>query len=224
MTLGSYPIRLLIADDHDIIRSGLRGIFAPEADLEVVTEATNGQQAVALCRQLRPDVALLDVRMPGMDGLTAARTIIHDTPETRVIICTAYQSAEYLRAALDAGAAGYVLKTATREELLSAVRRVAAGEELFDADLASSLLHQLVGRPRGAGARLTPRERDVLRLLARGLTNRQIGAELSVSPRTAKAYVESLIKKLGVANRTEAAARAIEQGFVPPSPSDGDEG
>ena len=219
MTVGSYPIRVVIADDHDIIRSGLRGIFSPEADFEVVTEAATGQQAVALCRRFKPDVVLLDVRMPGMDGLTAARAIIQDNPETRVIICTAYQSSEYLRAALAAGAAGYVLKTATREELLSTVRRVAAGEELFDAELASSLLHQLVGRPRGGMEMLTPREREVLRLLARGMTNRQIGGELSVSPRTAKAYVESLIKKLGVANRTEAAARAIEQGFVPPSPS-----
>ena len=220
MTAASYPIRILIADDHDIIRSGLRGILSSEADLEVVTEATDGLQAVALCRRFKPDVVLLDIRMPGMDGLTAARIIAHEQPETRVVICTAYQSSEYLRAALSAGAAGYLLKTATRNELLAAVRRVAAGEELFDADLASTLLHQLMGRPRGAIGTLTPREREALRLLARGLTNRQIGLELSVSPRTAKAYVESLIKKLGVANRTEAAARAIEQGIVPPTPSD----
>lgn len=217
MTARPYPIRVLIADDHDVIRAGLRGILSPEADIEVVTEASSGHQAIALSRHFRPDVVMLDIRMPDVDGLTAARTITDELPETRVIICTADQSAEYLRAALAAGAAGYVLKWAGRDELLATVRRVAAGEQLFDVELASTLLHQLVGRPNASLATLTPRERETLQLLARGMTNRQIGADLSVSPRTAKAYVESLLKKLGASNRTEAAARAIELRLVPTS-------
>jgi DNA-binding NarL/FixJ family response regulator len=216
-----YPIRVLVADDHDIIRAGLRGLLSPEADIEVVTEASTGQQAVALSRQLKPDVVLIDVRMPGLDGLAAARAIVHESPSTRVIVCTAFQSAEYLRGAVASGASGYVLKTATRAELLAAIRRVAAGEQTFDGELASDLLRQLVGQPRNGVVALTPREREVLRLLARGLTNRRIGEELSVSQRTAKAYVESIINKLGVENRTQAAARAIEEGLVPPSPGDG---
>lgn len=223
MTAAPYPIRVLIADDHDVIRSGLRGILSTEADIEVVSEATDGLQAVALCRTFKPDVAMIDVRMPGMDGLTAAKAIVHEHPLMRVVICTAYQSPEYLRAALAAGAAGFVLKSASRDEILAAVRRVAAGERLFDAELATSLLHQLVGRPAGIMELLTPREREVIHLLPRGLTNRRIGQELSVSQRTANAYVESIIKKLGVTNRTQAAARAIEQGMIPPSSSVADE-
>ncbi len=221
--------RLLIADDHDLIRDGLRSMLEGEPDFEVVGEASNGREAFALCRSLRPDLVLMDVRMPEMDGLEATREIKQQHPKTSILIVTTHESPEYLLDAIRAGAAGYVLKEATRRELLGAVRGVLGGESPLDQELSARLLKRLATAegsrqdppPEPAGKRqkhppgsLTPRELDVLGFLAAGKTNRQIAKELHLSLSTVKGHLERLINKLGVSDRTQAAVKAVELGLI----------
>jgi DNA-binding NarL/FixJ family response regulator len=208
------PARLLIVDDHELARAGLRSLLADEARLEVIGEATTGREALALCRRLRPDLVLMDVRMPDLDGLAATRAIRQEHPHTQVILITMHENPIYLLEALKVGAAGYVLKGATKREVVHAVRQVLRGEAALHAELAAQLLRRMAGEAAGVAepppARLTPRELDVLRLLVRGRTNREIGRELSLSLSTVKAHIEHIIAKLGVADRTQAAVRAVE--------------
>jgi two-component system NarL family response regulator len=219
----SAAARLIIADDHEIARTGLRGMLADQPDLQVVGEAATGGQAVALCRSLRPDLALMDVRMPDGDGLSATRAIREELPGTAVVMVTMHENPEYLLEALRAGAAGYVLKDATQDEVLRTVRRVLAGEALLTPNVASRLLKRLVpeerrGSPsqrRDQVPRLTARELTVLRLVADGATNREIALALHLSAGTVKVHVERILAKLGVAHRTQAAVRAIELGLAP---------
>jgi DNA-binding NarL/FixJ family response regulator len=214
-TRQAAPKRLVIVDDHDLARAGLASLLASEPRLKVVGEATTGREALALCRRERPDVVLMDVRMPDLDGLAATRAIKQDCPETSVIIVTMHENADYLLEALRAGAAGYVLKGATKQELLNTVSRVVAGEAVISSDLANQLLRRLVRADQLAPAiRLTAREHDVLRLLVQGQTNGQIARQLRVSLSTAKAHVEHILDKLGVSDRTQAAVRALELGLV----------
>jgi DNA-binding NarL/FixJ family response regulator len=205
---------VLIVDAHDLPRYGLRGILGGEADFEVIIEATDGRQAVALSRRLRPDLVIMEVRLPALDGVAATRQIRRDSPDSRVVIVTADDNPMYLRLAMEAGAAGYVLKTSTREELLAAFRKVLMGENAVDADLATRLVHHLVETPTSSGVSISARELEVLRLVAHGRTNQEIGETLAVSRRTAKAHVERVIARLGVANRTEAVARAMALGLL----------
>lgn len=211
--------QLVIADDHELTRVGLRGMLSGERDIEIIGEAATGREAWALCRRLHPDLALLDVRMPDMDGLEATRAIKQDCPRTAVVIVTVFENADYLFSALKAGAAGYLLKDATRRDLLAAVRQVLRGDSILNGDLAARALHRLAretAHPADAGPeRLTPREREVLHLLVQGLTNRQIARTLVISVSTAKAHVEHIIGKLGVSDRTQAAVKAVEMGIVP---------
>ncbi len=211
-------VRLLITDDHDLARAGLRSMLDGERGLEVVGEASTGVEAVKLCRRLAPDVVLMDVRMPDMDGLTATREIKQQMPGVSVVMVTMHENPDYLLEAIKAGAAGYLLKGATRKEILTTVRQVVTGEPVLNADLTSQLLRRLAGeevRPASdVDLQLTPRERDVLQALARGLTNREIAAELIVSLSTVKAHVEHIIAKLGVSDRTQAAVRAVELGLI----------
>lgn len=223
------PARLLLADDHDLLRRGLRGVLVGEPDLEVVGEASNGQEALELCRDLRPDLVLMDVRMPVVDGLAATRAIKEASPATSVLMVTMHENPDYLLEALNAGAAGYVLKDAPAERLISSIRRTLNGESPLNQELAMQLLQRLAGQRRQDPApkppkrgeslpeSLTPRELEVLRLLASGNTNQQIAQTLVISRGTAKIHVERIIRKLGVSDRTQAALRAIELGLASPN-------
>ncbi len=234
------PARVVIADDHALVREGLRAVLEAEGDIEVVGEAPDGLRAVEACAELRPDVVLMDVRMPGMDGLAATRAIKAGTPDVGVVMVTMHENPDYLLEAVRAGAAGYVLKDASGEKIAEAVRRTIAGDSPLEQGLAMRLLERLaagdevpspsggsVGDPGGEAAPvttpsrelpegITPREAEVLGLMARGLTNPQIGTELGISRGTAKVHVQNIIAKLGVSDRTQAAVRAVELGLFDP--------
>lgn len=216
------PIRVIIADDHELARAGLRSMLESEHGLEVVGEAADGQQALVLCRRLAPDLALLDVRMPTMDGLAAARAIRQACPATAILIVTTHEDPDYLLQALKVGAAGYLLKDVTRHELLVTIRRVLRGESVLSGEMAARALQRLsderARRNEPSPERLTPREREVLALIVEGQTNREIAAKLSLSVGTVKIHVEHIIAKLGVADRTQAAVRALEHGLLSASP------
>jgi DNA-binding NarL/FixJ family response regulator len=218
VTVGATrPARIVIADDHELARAGLRSMLAGEPGIELVGEATNGREAVERCRELRPDLVLLDVRMPEMDGMAATRAIKAEAPHTAVLIVTMYENPEYLMEALRAGAAGYVLKDASRQELLATVRKVLRGEGSLNNNLATRLLQRLACEGAVAPSPLSPltrRELEVLQLLAQGKTNREIGVQLVVSPGTVKVHVERILAKLNVADRTQAAVRAVELGLL----------
>ena len=223
------PARVLIADDHALVRDGYKLMLDREEDLEVVGEASNGREAVELCRKLRPDLVLMDVRMPEMDGLAATREIKSELPTTSVLVVTTYDNPDYLFEAIEAGAAGYVLKDAPKRQLLDAVRRTLSGESPLNQELAMQLISRYTRGPgepaaptavpkrQGADApdleALTPREIEILRLLTQGKSNPQIAQELVISRLTAKTHVERIIRKLGVSDRTQAALRAIELGL-----------
>ena len=216
--------RLLIADDHDLIRDGLRGMLEGEPDFEVVGDAANGREALALCRALRPDLVLMDVRMPEMDGLEATRAIKREHPEIGVIIATMHDNPDYMYEAVKGGAAGYVLKDASRDELITAVRKALDGELPMDPDLAARLLRRLADEARERGApssepelTLTPRELEVLKLLAQGRTNGGIAQSLGISTGDVRIHAKRVIAQLGVSDRTQAAVRAFELGIVTPT-------
>jgi DNA-binding NarL/FixJ family response regulator len=220
-TGASPSARLVIVDDHELARAGLRSMLIGEEGLEVVGEASNGREAVALCRDLRPDLVLMDVRMPEMDGLTATRAIKAECPQTSVLIVTMNENPDYLFEALKAGAAGYILKDATHRELITSVRQVLHGEALLNRKVVSQLLNRLASgghdRSRANADKLSPREVEVIRLVARGKSNREIAVALVVSPSTVKAHVENIMAKLEVSDRTHAAVRAIEFGLITPT-------
>jgi len=219
---ASGTARLIIADDHELARAGLRSMLEGEKGLEVVGEATDGPEALELCRALRPDLALVDVRMPRMDGLETTRAVKQACPEISVIIVTMHENSDYLISAIRAGAAGYLLKDTSRRELLTAIRHVLQGESFLNTDLTQRLLQSMSsegGREEALPEPLTPRELEVLRLLAQGQTNRQIAQNLIISAGTVKVHVQHIIAKLNVSDRTQAAVRAVELGLVQSSSS-----
>ena len=213
------PARLVIADDHDLARAGLRAMLTNQEGLEVVGEAANGREALELCRRLKPDLALLDVRMPEMGGLTTCHAIKHESPATSVILVTMHESIEYLLEALKAGAVGYVLKDISQQEFITSVQIVLQGESLLNKDIVVQLLKRLSNEmPRQeepSTSHLSVREREVLQLLTQGQTNREIAEHLIVSVSTVKVHVEHILAKLGVSDRTQAAVRAVELGLFP---------
>jgi DNA-binding NarL/FixJ family response regulator len=229
--------RLLVVDDQGFMRVAIKAILARDSSLEVVGEAHDGQQATQRCRELRPDLVLMDVSMPGMDGIEATRRLKAEFPETSVLILTVHADHRLLMDAVKAGAAGYVLKGEHPDHLLDAVRAVLDGETPLDQGLAMSLLRRLgeeeaarstpprsppepTSRERGATSlpnALTPREMEVLSRLALGETNRQIAKELHISLSTVKRHLERILSKLGVSDRTQAAVKAIEMGLWSPT-------
>ena len=229
----------MIVDDHALVREGLRAVLEAEEGIEVVGEASDGREALRACVELSPDLVLMDVRMPGMDGLEATRQIKARMPGVAVVMVTMHDNPDYLLEAVRAGAAGYVLKEASGERIAGAVRRTLGGDSVLEEDLAMRLLERLAAAPQGegparaggaggpVGARgapgampralpegITPREAEVLGLVARGFTNPQIAKTLLYSVSTVKASVQSVTAKLGVSDRTQAAVRAIELGLV----------
>jgi DNA-binding NarL/FixJ family response regulator len=206
-------IRVVIADDHPVVRGGLRGMFAAQPDLEVVGEAENGIEAVELAERRRPDVVLMDLRMPRMDGVAATERIRARLPETRVVVLTTYDSDSDILRAVEAGATGYLLKDAPEEDLYGAVRAAAEGKPLLAPSVAA-LLMERTRRP--LGENLSGREIEVLRLVAKGLSNREVASELWISEATVKSHLIRIFGKLGVDDRTAAVTAAFERGILKP--------
>lgn len=197
-------MRVLLAEDHKLVRQGTR-LYLESEGVEVVGEATNGREAVEMTRALRPDVVVLDIHMPELTGIEAARRIHHELPEVRLLILSAYDQPAYVQALLEAGADGYVLKTAELSQLLQALREVAQGRAAFDPTL-------MAAAP--AANSLTDREREVLTQAARGSTNKQIGTALFISDRTVQGHLQSIYAKLNVTTRTEAVTTALANGWI----------
>jgi DNA-binding NarL/FixJ family response regulator len=217
-------VRVLLADDQRLVRHGLRMILGSEPGIEVVGEAANGAEAVEAARRLLPDVVLMDVRMPVMDGIEATRRVlVGPEPRPRVLVLTTFDLDEYVYAALRAGAAGFLLKDAPEDHLLAGVRAVAEGGSLLDPAVTRRLVERFVlAAPDPAGgapdlSELTPREVEVLRLVARGFSNAEVAAELIVSDATVKTHVARILGKLGLRDRTQAVIAAYESGLVRPS-------
>jgi DNA-binding NarL/FixJ family response regulator len=212
-------IHVLIADDEDMVRAGFRLVLAREADIDVVGEAADGRQAVAEVERLRPDVVLMDVRMPVMDGIEATRRIAETSPESRIVVLTTFDEDAYIYGALQAGASGFLLKYAPADDLLAAIRVVARGEAMLAPAVTRRLIEQFARRaPNSAAAAriasLSPREREVLQLVARGLTNAEIADALVVAPATVKTHVARLLEKLGARDRVQATALAYQANAV----------
>ncbi len=207
-------IRVLIADDHTVLRHGLRLILEGAEGIIVVGEAADGAAAVAQAQALRPDVVLMDVNMPRLDGVEATRRIRATLPQVRVLVLTISDKDRDLLGAVRAGARGYLLKSAESQEVLEAIRRVAAGEAILPPSLTARLLDELVA-PTPASPPLTAREREVLALIAEGLANKEIAARLHISENTVKTHVRHILEKLGLRSRAEAAVYAVREGLVP---------
>jgi len=209
----SDPIRVLVADDHAVLREGLRSFLELQEGIEIVGDAADGAEAVELAERLRPTVVLMDLVMPKLDGVEAMRALNERVPGTRVIILTSYIDDDRLLPAIRAGAAGYLLKNAEPQELARAIRTAAAGEALIDPSVAARLVERLAqDEQRDDYESLTAREREVLELIGRGFSNKRIARELGIAEKTVKTHVSNLLGKLGVADRTQAALYASRLG------------
>lgn len=207
-------IRVVLADDHAVVRQGIRDFLEEAGDIAVVAEASDGEEATALIRQHQPDVAILDVRMPAATGIEVTRRVRQESPATGVLILTAYDDDPFVLAALQAGANGYVLKTAEADEIIAAVRTVHSGQSALDPAIARKLMTYLAGGPPGPVEPLTTRELEVLELAARGLTNRGVGRALGISDRTVQGHLANIYAKLQVGSRTEAVTKALQLGVI----------
>jgi DNA-binding NarL/FixJ family response regulator len=219
-------VRVLIVDDDDLMRAGLRGVLTSDDAIEIVGEATDGREAVYLARKLRPDVVLMDVRMPGLDGISATGELLATAVGTRVLILTTFEQDDYVFGALRAGASGFLLKRARPEELLAAVHAVAAGDSLLSPSVTRTVIDRFARMsPEDAPpadddglGELTPREREVLELLARGMSNAEIAAALVVEESTVKTHVKRVLQKLRLRDRVQAVIYAYERGLARPAP------
>ena len=208
-----HRIGVLIVDDHAVVRSGIAAFLQVFDDLELVGQAASGKEAVRLCADLQPDIVLMDLVMPDMDGATASGMIRRQHPQVQIIALTSFHDHALIQAVLQAGAIGYLLKSVTADELANAIRAAYTGRPTLAPEVTEALIHDIT-RPATPGGELTPREREVLALLVKGLSNADIAAQLVVSRSTIKFYVSSILAKLGVASRVEAVALAIERRLV----------
>ncbi|HEY1173122.1 MAG TPA: response regulator transcription factor [Verrucomicrobiae bacterium] len=206
--MSNKRIRLLVVDDHFVVRSGVVASLALEDDLEVVAEAETGEQSLTLYREKKPDVVIMDLRLPGKNGIETTALLTKEFPGARVLIFTTYDGDEDIYRATQAGAFGYLLKSSPREELLAAIRALAKGERYMTAAISSRLAARV------AGPDLSPRELEILQLLGRGLSNKEIGAKLFISEDTVKRHISNLFVKLKVNDRAQATAEAIRRGFI----------
>jgi DNA-binding NarL/FixJ family response regulator len=216
------PVRVLIVDDDDLMRAGLRGVLSSDAAIEVVGEAGDGRDAIYRARLLKPDVVLMDVRMPDLDGISATRELIAAAPEIRVVVLTTFEQDDYIFGALGAGASGFLLKRSKPEELLTAIHTVAGGEALLSPSVTSRVIERMAQDPTPDPQRdarlddLTAREREVLELIARGLSNAEIADALVIEASTVKTHVKNVLAKLGVRDRLQAVIFAYESGVTRP--------
>ncbi len=214
--------RVLVADDDDLMRAGLCAVLSSDETINVVGEAADGREAITQTARLRPDVVLMDVRMPNLDGIRATREIVAAAPQARILILTTFEDDDYIFGALRAGASGFLLKRTRPEQLIAAIHTIASGESLLSPSVTRRVIDRMAREPQlgpAAGRalqRLTPRERDVLELLARGLSNGEIAATLVVEESTVKTHVKRILAKLGLRDRVQAAILAYETGLVRP--------
>jgi DNA-binding NarL/FixJ family response regulator len=212
-----HVIRILLVDDHALVREGTRRLIETESDVVVVAEASSGEEALEIARKLLPDIAVMDIAMPGMGGIEATRALKKDCPETAVLVLSAYDDEPYLLALLDAGAAGFLLKNIHGEELIKAIRAVARGESVLHPSIAEKMMRRLSAHPDIAPHSvnlLSEREFAVLRLAARGLLNKEIAARLGLSIRTVHSHLANIFMKMHVGSRTEAVLLALRQGMI----------
>jgi len=219
------PIRVLIADDHVIVRKGIRALLAAKRDLQVIGEAGNGNEAVALARELVPDVVLMDLMMPDKDGIQATREICSDLPNTKVLVLTSFAADEQVFPALKAGASGYLLKDSSPQELVQAIHQIHRGESSLDPAIARKVLAEFSNpsHPPSSATVLTSRETDILRLIAQGLANKEIAVKLFITEETVHTHVGKILTKLHVSSRTQAALYALKEGIasIEDVPTDG---
>lgn len=210
-------LRVFLADDHPVVRAGLRALINSESDMEVVGEAMNGREAFDRIHAKPPDIVVLDVNMPELTGAQVTQKLRQDHPEIRVLALTVHEESSYLRQLLQAGAAGYVLKRAAGDELIRAIRVIAAGDTYLDARVAGSLVRTFVDpkpTPVATDAHLSERETDVIRLIAQGFTNKEVGSQLGVSSKTVETYKTRSMEKLGLRGRVELVQAAVERGWL----------
>lgn len=215
-------VRVLIVDDDDLMRAGLRSVLASDETIEVVGESGDGREGIDNARQLRPDVVLMDIRMPELDGISATRALLGTSPDVKVVVLTTFEDDEYVFGALAAGASGFLLKRTRPEELIGAIHTIAAGEALLSPAVTRTVIDRMARQPPPDArtherlAQLTPREREVLQLIARGLSNAEIAAELVVEESTVKTHVKRILMKLHARDRVQAVIYAYESGLTRP--------
>jgi len=208
---------VLLVDDHELVRQGIAAMLQGAGDVQVIAEAKTGREALEVARRELPDVVLMDVRMPDMDGLEATRKLKEERPRTAVVMLTMHDNPAYLRDAVRAGAAGYLLKDVSKDELVDAIRQVSSGGAFIESQMLKGMLSEMkpnAGGPSPAAKNLTKREREILTLVAEGMSNREIAEKLVLSPETVKSHVAAILEKLNVSDRTQAAIYAVRNGLV----------